>query len=369
MPRNRLLYQSEALFITSGLASGFMFNSGNSGQSTLLQFSRVQSVSHDLSITRQDIQQEGQLARIDAIITESPQVNVNTSWYITDGSNEQKAGMVVNGLVSCISGILTKEYEPKNIFILQSAEGNDAVGDTSNAGKGVISIGNTFLSNISWNASVGQIPTCTASWQAFNMKFDTGATGLSTPAINILNGVALTGINFTIPTATAGTGVSIPSAIKPGDVLVTAANGAALGLFTSGTSACPVQSVSVSIPLSRTKLNKLGSLFAYSLEPQFPVKPTVSLQLYQNDLRSSSLDQVICNDQFVNLQIQFLNPACGGTGAPAFVIQANNMKLDSQSFSNSVGSIAKTVDLSFSASIGGPQDVVNGILLSGQGRF
>lgn len=369
MPRNRLLYQSEALFITSGIASGYMYNSGASGLSTLLQFNRVQSVSHDLSITRQDIIQEGQLARIDAIITESPQVNVNTSWYITDGSNEQKAGLVVNGVVSCISGILTKEYEPKNIFILQSAEGNDAIGDTSNAGKGVISIGNTFLSNIAWNASVGQIPTCTASWQAFNMKFDTGATGLSTPAINILNGVALTGINFTIPTAVAGTGSSIPSAIKPGDVLVTAANGAALGLFTSGSSACPVQSVSVSIPLARTKLNKLGSLFSYSLEPQFPVKPTVSLQLYQSDLRNSSLDQVICNDQFVNLQVQFLNPACGGTGAPAFVIQANNMKLDSQSFSNSVGSVAKTVDLSFSASIGGPQDLVNGIFLSGQGRF
>jgi len=368
MPRNRLLYQSEALFITSGLATGFMFSSGNSGANQLLQFHRIQSVSHDFSISRQDIIQEGQLARIDAIITEAPQVNINTSWYITDGSNEQKAGLVVNGLVSCISGILTKASEPKNMMILQSDEGNDAVGDTLVNSQSVISVGNTFLSNISWNASVGQIPTCTASWQAFNMKFDTGSQNLATPGINIVNGIALTGIRFSIPTATAGTGSNIPSAIKPGDVTVVAEN-IALGVSFSGLSACPVQSVAVSIPLSRTKLNRLGSLFSYSLEPQFPVKPTVSLQVYQNDLRNSSLDAAICNDPFVNLDVNFLNPACGGTGSPSFIIRCRGLKLDSQSFSNSVGSIAKTVDLSFSASLGAASDLANGIILSGQGRF
>lgn len=380
MSRNRLLYQSEAIFITSGLSTGYMFNTGlnpnaltgsNSGNNLLLQLSRIQSAGQDFSITRVDVNQEGQLARIDAIITEAPTVNFNTSWFITDGANEQKAGLTIDGITSCISGLITKSTEPKNIFVLQTAEGTDANNNTSinTTNDGVISIGNAFLSNISWNAAVGQIPTCTAAWEAFNIKYDTGTQNLSTPAINISNGLPITGINFSIPTATSITGLTIPSAIKPGDVTVTAANTTALGLYTSGVNACPVQNFTLTIPLARTKLNKLGSLFSYSLEPQFPIKPTLSMQVYQTDLRNSSLDQVLCNDQFSDIKINMKNPACGGTGADAVIFNLKRNKLVSQNHSNALGDIAKTVTLNYEMSLGGPSDNVNGVFISGQGAF
>lgn len=345
--------------------------SGNSGQNTLLQLHRVQSAGQDFSITRQDVFQEGQLARVDSIITESPTVNFTTSWYITDGSNEQKAGLVIDGQVSCISGLLNQTTEPKNIFVLQTSEGTDAANNanTNTPTAGVISIGNAFLSNISWTAAVGQIPSCNASWEAFNIKWDTGTANLSTPAVTVANGQPITGINFTIPTASAGTGVNIPSAIKPGDVNVTAGNGSALGIYTSGALACPVQSFTISVPLARVKLNKLGSLFAYSLQPQFPIKPTMTLEVYQNDLRNSSLDQMLCNDQASNLQVNMKNPACGGTGADAVIFKFLNAKLVSQSFNQSVGALAKTVSLNFETTLGGPTDLVNGVFISGQGRF
>jgi hypothetical protein len=380
MSRNRLLYQSEAIFITSGLATGYMFNTGlnpnlitgsNSGNNLLLQLSRIQSAGQDFAITRVDVNQEGQLARIDAIITEAPTVNFNTSWFITDGSNEQKAGLVIDGRTSCISGLITKANEPKNIFVLQTAEGTDANNNSSinTTNDGVISIGNAFLSNISWNAAVGQIPTCTAAWEAFNIKYDTGTQNLSTPAINISNGLPITGINFSIPTASSLTGLNIPSAIKPGDVTVTAANGTALGLYSSGVNACPVQNFTLTVPLARTKLNKLGSLFSYSLEPQFPIKPTLSMQVYQTDLRNSSLDQVLCNDQFSDININMKNPACGGTGADAVIFTLKRNKLISQNHSNALGDIAKTVTLNYEMSLGGPTDNVNGVFISGQGAF
>lgn len=380
MSRNRNLYQSEAVYITSGLASGYMFNSGtvpntftgqNSGNNLLLQLNRVQSAGQDFSITRLDVGQEGQLARVDSIITEQPTVNFTTSWLITDGANEQKAGLVIDGQVSCISGLLTKVNEPKNIFVLQTAEGTDAINNTSihTVNDGVISIGNCFLSNISWNAAVGQLPTCTASWEAFNIKYDTGTQNIATPAVNIQNGLPVTGIYFTIPQAVAGTGINIPSAIKPGDVTLTASNTAALGLYMSGENACPVQNFTISIPLARTKLNKLGSLFSYSLEPQFPIKPTINIEVYQTDLRNSSLDAVLCNDTASDIKINMKNPACGGTGSDALIFILKQCKLVSQNHNQSVGSIAKTVSLSYEMSLGGPSDNVNGVFVSGQGKY
>ena len=381
MSRNRNLYQSEAIYISSGLASGYMFNSGstipnlftgqNSGNNLLLQLNRVQSAGEDYSITRLDVNQEGQLARVDSIITEQPTVNFTTSWLITDGANEQKAGLVVDGIVSCISGLITKTTEPKNIFVLQTAEGTDAVANANinTVNDGVISIGNCFLSNISWNAAVGQLPTCTASWEAFNIKYDTGTRNLETPAVNISNGLPVTGIFFSIPTAVAGTGVNIPSAIKPGDVTLTASNTAALGIFMSGEDACPVQNFTISIPLARTKLNKLGSLFSYSLEPQFPIKPTLSIEVYQTDLRNSSLDEVLCNDAATDIKVNMKNPACGGTGSDAMIFIMKQCKLVSQNHNQSVGSVAKTVSLSYEMSLGGPTDVINGVFISGQGKY
>ncbi len=374
MARNRLISQSEAIFISSGLASGYMFTGGATGAastSTLLQLHRIQSASEDFSIAHQDVNQFGQLARVDSIITESPTVNFQTSWLITDGANEQKAGLVIDGATTCIAGLIQKTTEPKNLFILQTAEGTDAANNASThlPTYGVLSMGNCFLSNISWNAAVGQLPTTTASWEAYNMAWDTGTALLDTPAVDIQNGQPLSGPKFTIPTATPGTGLLIPNAIKPGDVFLQATNTAALGIYMSGENACPVQSFTLSIPLSRTKLNKLGSLFAYSIEPQFPIKPTLTVELYQTDLRVSSLAEQLCNELPTNIKINMKYPACGGGGNDAVIFFANQCKLISQNFNNSVGAIAKTVSLNFEMTLGGPTDNVNGVFISGAGRY
>lgn len=374
--RNRVIYQSDALLFSSGLATSSMFDSGNSGNNLLLELSRVQTIGNDETLNRIDVFEQGQLARIDAVIVEGPTVTLSTSWYITDGSNEQKIGLVINGQNSCISGLLTKQNEPKNAFVLQVAEGFDAVGNPLgvNQNNGVISFGNMYLNSISWEARVGQLPTCTASFEGFNTKYDTGTIQLGTPAINSTNGLPITGINFTIPPITAITGVNTPSAIKPGDVEVFAPNAAAVGIWLSGNNAgtvtpCPVQSFTVTIPLNRVKLNKLGSLYPYDIEPQFPVKPTLSMEVYETDLEASALSNIICNDQFVNFFIGMKNPACGGTGSYAFTIGVSNAKLDSQREDLSISSIAKTVTLNYSCSVAAANDTVNGIFLSGQGAF
>ena len=50
----------------------------------------------------------------------------------------------------------------------------------------------------------------------------------------------------------------------------------------------------------------------------------------------------------------------------AIIYTLKGLKIDSQSFSSSIGS-NKTVDLTFSTQIGGPNDQLNGIFMSGCG--
>jgi hypothetical protein len=87
MARNRVIYQSEALYVSSGISST------TSGQHAQLE--RVQSANYNFSISRQDINQYGQLARIDSIVLEPPTVGLDFTYYLTDGFNERALGFYV----------------------------------------------------------------------------------------------------------------------------------------------------------------------------------------------------------------------------------------------------------------------------------
>jgi hypothetical protein len=121
MARNRVIYQSEALYVSSGL------NSTASGAHAQLE--RVQSANYNFSISRQDINQYGQLSRIDSIVLEPPTVGLDFTYYLTDGFNERalnfyvqrQTGYVValtgsNGVVSgSFTGTLNIDGSPSGI--------------------------------------------------------------------------------------------------------------------------------------------------------------------------------------------------------------------------------------------------------------
>lgn len=69
MARNRVIYQSEALFVSDGTLVPTAVHAANK----IKQLHRVQSANYGFSVARQDVNQFGNLARIDAIILEPPQ--------------------------------------------------------------------------------------------------------------------------------------------------------------------------------------------------------------------------------------------------------------------------------------------------------
>tara|TARA_Y100001973_G_C5161992_1_gene313997 strand:- start:114 stop:1442 length:1329 start_codon:yes stop_codon:yes gene_type:complete len=428
MARNRIIYQSEALFVAE---------TGAKATGDVHQIHRVQSANYSFDVSRQDVNQFGQLAAIDRIIVESPTVSLDFSYYCETGANENKLGLTVgkfnvatasvgnniltNG-ISCISGILqgsdtadlaTADHDIgfratetrrdiSNYYIVTHSEGNDAVSNSA-AEKGIIAIGNGFMTSYSSNGSIGDFVTADVSVEALNMVFDSDEDGHCVlPSVNEADGTFAADDKVTIPKVLAGTGDAlssagppqeftstadddIPTVLRHGDILLSgSSNAMTLGHEINGASnaasfAHHAQNYSFSFDLSRTNLEKLGSRFAYTKEMDFPLSASVDVSFIVGEMATHASDSKAANESIVNkfttagqdesFDYLVMNQGVGqsvGTSTTSlndglgFAIKG--AKTDSQGYSSSIGD-AKTMDISASAQIGGPEDTANGILI------
>ena len=183
MARNRVIYQSQALFIapssTGCQVSGKTQTAApfgpvaltdlSAGSGLLKKLDRVQNCNFNFTINRQDINEFGKLARIDSIVMESPTVGLDFSYYVTDGLNERLMGFNmyspndVNNTIETaqsISGLLS-DIQGNNYYILTVQDGEDVVGTDSSTTPAntntIVGIGNGFISEYSFEASVGKL--------------------------------------------------------------------------------------------------------------------------------------------------------------------------------------------------------------------
>jgi hypothetical protein len=343
------------------------------------QLKRVQNANYSFTINRQDVNQFGQLARIDSVILESPTVSMDFSYYLTDGENERLLGMATDGTHQNLSGIMTRSQNDygNNFFILTVPEGRDAVGgDTSSleGDKTVISAGNSYITDYSLEGSVGSFPTASVSVEALNIKSDVGVSFKSIPAVDSTEGTRKSDVEFVLPPAISGDGSSV---LKPGDIsidlkdaglLSKQMSGEDLGYGPEDKGSAHIQSFTLSTPMGRTALQRLGNTYAFAKEIDFPVTCTLSVNALVSDLKSGDLVDLLCGGQY-DLKIKMQDPQCIGqstnTTDPSIIIDFKGAVLDSESFSSAIGD-NKTVDLTFSTQIGGPEDNTVGVFLSGK---
>jgi hypothetical protein len=378
MARNRVIYQSEALYVSKNI------NSTTSGEHA--QLKRVQSANYNFSIERQDVNQFGQLARIDALVLASPTVALDFTYYPTDGYNEKALGFYVQTGVLAEANFASGQMagsSGQNFYIVTAGEGSDLntlTGDYPLSGKSAIAIGNGFLSNYTFNASVGNLPTASVSVEGLNIKSSiisgmTGAGGNSgnfalSPTINPISGVelGLTGRLASPTEATGAAGVVQTSALRPGDLTIsfgdyTSANATGSPLATlEGTDGINIQSVSLALPLSRTPIERLGSRFAFARVVDFPIVATMNVSAILNEIQAKSLASMLDDNTKRTITLTIKKPTAGGGNAMIFKFKGS--QLQSESFSSSIGA-NKTVDLVFQTQVGGPSDTANGVYLSG----
>ena len=379
MSRNRVIYQSEGLYVSSGL------NSQSSGEHKQLR--RVQSANYSFEISRQDVNQFGQLARIDALVLQSPTVSLDLDYYLADGFNESALGFYMQGNGTVGYGPTTSgnfasgqmiSSSGRNFYIVTTSEGSDLNYETGAltalSGKSVIGIGNGFITNYSLDASVGNFPTVKVSIEGLGFNVSTydintasGFTGVPTPAINSTDGTKLStgsGNYVKLPLPSEGTGVT---ALRPGDITLTfggfTGTGAtpSVNVVSNGTDAINIQSVSLSLPMSRTPIERLGSRFAFARVVDFPIVSTMTVNALVNEQQARNLADMIDDGGERDITLSINAP---GTSNRAVQYTFKAARLDSEGYSSDIGS-NKSVDLSFSTQIGGPNDTVHGIFFSG----
>ncbi len=90
MARNRVIYNSEALF--AGQKVGKNCYEQDEGVNSIKQLHRVQNANYSFNVARTDINQFGELAAIDRIITDTPTVSLDFSYYLANFANEDFLG-------------------------------------------------------------------------------------------------------------------------------------------------------------------------------------------------------------------------------------------------------------------------------------
>ena len=422
MARNRVIYQSQAVYASQSAYDGSLEASGD-----VVALQRVQSANYSFSVSRQDVNQFGELAAIDRIIVDTPTVSFDTSYYVNGFGNEETLGFEITpsgtemqgNLTSCISGIINSETtaNQKNYFVLTTKEGADAA-DLSATGsyESILGIGNGFITSYSTEASVGGLPTASVSVEGQNMNFVNipyipGGSGITNNAstengfrLGTVDGVAnqLQYISGESPAvnATDGTkialGVALPfysgnattsdtsqiSSLRPGDITLSLyAHDASANIDSLMNDAATeqnlingadiadahIQSYNVSFDLSRTPIERLGSRFAFARVVDFPITSSLSVDAVLADLTSGSIADFINCDSSYDAVIKM--KSAGNCNVPsdkpvAAAILMRKLKLDSESFTSSIGD-NKSVTLDFSNQIGGPEQTDVGIFMSG----
>lgn len=358
MSRNRIIYQSLGVF-----ASQVAADESQTGVGQVKQITRVQSFESSFERNLEDINQFGNLAAIDRLDTEAPTVSATLEYYLTDGGNEKAIGLTVTtgsqAGVSCISGILKKETDEKNIYLMIANEGSDA---SSYAGTtGVVGLGNTFITSYTLDVAVGEIPSATVELEALNARMYANATstGNAVPAVNPDNGLPVTSTFFALPQHSTNAYGSQPTALLPGDATLDVT-----GIVGWAGTDLKVQSASMSVALDRTPLNKLGSRFSFAREIDFPATATLDIEAEVGDLADGDFSDLLCETGTYDLTLKLKKIACGGSGDYAMIATLKGAKLVSQDITTSIGDNA-ALTASFEVPIGGPEDNNRGIFLSG----
>ena len=380
MARNRVIYQSEGLFVSK--------DASLAGKADHEQLGRVQSANYSFTINRQDVNQFGDLARIDSLVLDPPTVSLDFSYYLADGFNERALGFFVQntgGLNTQRGGGATALSEGNfasghlvansgvNFYILTSPDGQDlnkaGAGEAPDENDTVIGVGNCYISDYTVDLSVGALPTVNVTVEGANMNSVAASATTGSPAVDQAAGTSINK-NIELPNPTKDGGITgkvgdaAITALRPGDVTLDLSNVNGESLVKiDGADGAHVQSASISLPLSRTPIDRLGTRFPFAREVDFPVNATLNVSAVVNDTQSQDLADIL-NSGAQEATITVKDSTTSAN--PAIKYTLKGIRLDSQSFSSSIGA-NKTVDLTFSTQIGGPNDTDNGVFMSGIG--
>jgi len=329
--------------------------------------------------------------QINSIVISTPATHTNVSVNVGIGgtsdaktfsptlANNYPEGTTSVINVTCLSGILTKVTDDKNMFVRTVAQGNDVtVATTGTLDQAIIAFGNVVMNNYATNGAVGDFPTVTVGNEARNISFHTGANNFKSSAAGQRyqlpsldsNGSRVNG-TFSLPdfndTSDLTNNVSV---FKPGSIVLDLTQYPVSGGFGIDTSSASLnaQSYSLSIAMQRDSLKRLGNTFEFSKEITFPINYSLSVDVLVSDLVVDDLlTMVTGKDVSFDVSISHIKPGTENSSLGRITgarYTAKSTLLESMSFSSSIGA-NKTATLTFGGQMSSPQDATKGILMHG----
>lgn len=299
--------------------------------------------------------------------------------YTPSISNNYPEGTGVVLFATCLSGILTKTTDEKNYFIRTVAEGNDvSIATTGTLNQAIVGIGNCVLNNYTVNAAVGDIPSASVTVEGKNFTVLTGANDFKSSASyaryqlpSIDNeGQRING-TFSLPNFDGRVNLSNNvSAFRPGNIVLDISNfytSGGLGIDTRNQS-LNAQNFSLTIPLARESLNRLGNTFSFAKEITFPINYSFSVDVLVSEIATGDLFNIVNNNDIkFDASVSFIKPGTekspfGKITGVKYVIKS--AQLESLDFSSSIGA-NKTATLTFGGQMSSPQDSNKGVMMQG----
>jgi hypothetical protein len=224
----------------------------------------------------------------------------------------------------------------------------------------VVGFGNATISSYTVNFAVGEIPRVDIEGEASNIQFyESMSSGLWNPSLNRDGGRADTGQARLDAGSTGDMDVLV---LRPEDVTVSFSDDE-FDLGGTNLSDMHIQSASIEVPMSRTNISALGAERAVAKPLDFPINVTMSISALLKNFHAGALDMVLtgaAGDETTNITLDVKNDR--GLVANRFILQ--KAVLDNQSFAVGLDD-NETVDLTFSAQIGGPTTTTQGLFYSG----
>tara|TARA_R110002020_G_scaffold293798_1_gene509543 strand:+ start:174 stop:1280 length:1107 start_codon:yes stop_codon:yes gene_type:complete len=299
-------------------------------------YNTVQSCTYSVSFPRQNLKQIGTQEFAARDFFNQPDVQLNLSYIPEPSANNEIYGLfcgtgAVSGFVNFFAGRLEAST---NFYVFNTPEQEDDGFksfkwnfDRNLSGWEVISFGNCFPTTYGITYGVGALPIVSTSYICSNMEYQipTGASGNS-PAINLIsgnkNGAGPQVFNFNY-------GKTDPQIVNQndGDSSITLQNLQVGGQNISGVQL--VQTVGMSVDLSRVSNYGLGNDFAYGRKATLPANGRFSVSSLVSGLNSGELTGVLGSDSGYDFEL-----VLASTGVDTKMIyQIEDAKLISYNYS------------------------------------
>ena len=310
---------------------------------------RVQSMDYEFSHQAVDVKAVGSDKLVtrngQSPIVRAPDVNCNIEYLFAEGQNEIAAGLYIGKDASVLRNFLdSSATDDINVLVVASHqdEHKDLVflsNESDFEDYNVIGIGNAFLMNYEYTASVGSLPTSSLNYAGSNMKYD---------AYSVNNRPTLPAVKLGVSNTKSSEKVVLRhdsmrdvshdrdkssrqdegyvfdehfdpevSTIKPGDIklTITKQNGGRGGASLDSLSAA-IQNISIDLPIPRQDIYGMGSNYVFNRKLKLPIIGSLSINMIVRGYTQDQVDSFLTQADVYNILVEHTTPkrAVGNQG-------------------------------------------------------